>query len=112
MKLLKEGTMLKFENNHRSEKVPFVVYADFESYIKPLDKCSPSLEHSYTKQYQKHEPSSCCYYIKSFDEAVYKSKKVSCTGKNAAQKFVEMLIEDIDEIADIPSRKMDDLTPE
>ena len=25
--LPKEGTMLKFENYHRSEKVPFVVYA-------------------------------------------------------------------------------------
>ena len=35
--LPKRGTMLKYEHFHRSEKVPFVVNADFESYIKPLD---------------------------------------------------------------------------
>ena len=67
IKLPKEGTMLKFENYHRSEKVPFVVYADFESYIKPLDTWESNPEGSYTKQYQKHEPSSFCYYIKCFD---------------------------------------------
>ena len=43
IELPKEGTMLKFENYHRSEKVPFFVYADFESYIKPLVTCSPNL---------------------------------------------------------------------
>ena len=104
--------MLKFENYHRSEKVLFIIYDDFESYIKPLDTCEPNPEGSYSKQYQKRELSSFCYYIKCFDETVYESKKVSCTGKNVAQSFVEMLIEDIGEIANIPSKEMDDLTPE
>ena len=63
IELPKKGTMLKFGNYHRSEKVPFVVYADFESYIKPLDTSEPNPEGSYTKQYEKHEPSSFCYYI-------------------------------------------------
>ena len=31
-----KGTMLKFKNYHRPEKVPFIVYADFECYIKPI----------------------------------------------------------------------------
>ena len=111
IELPKEETMLKFENYHGSEKVPFVVYADFESYIKPLDTCESNPEGSYTKQYQKHEPSSLCYYIKCFDETLYKSKKVNYTGKNVAQMFVETLIEDIGEIAYIPSKKMDNLSP-
>ena len=89
--LPEQGTMLKFENYYRSEKVSFVVYAYFESYIKPLDACEPNPENSYTNQYQNHEPSNFCYYIKSFDEKVYKSKKVSYTGEDASQKFVEML---------------------
>ena len=106
--------MLKFKNYHKSEKVPFIVYADFESYmyIKPLHSCEPNPKSSYTKQYQKHEPSSFCYYIKCFDDEVYEPKLVSYTGENAAHKFVEMLIEDIDEIANIPNKEMDDLTPE
>ena len=88
-----EGTMLKFKNYHRSEKVPFVVYADFECFIKPIQSCDPDDKESYTKQYQKHEPSSFCYYIKCFDDEVYEPKIVSYTGEDAAQKFVEMLEE-------------------
>ena len=37
----KKGTVLKFKNYHRSEKVPFVFYADFECFIKPIQSCDP-----------------------------------------------------------------------
>ena len=87
IQLPKKGTMLEFKNYHRLEKVPFLVYADFESFIKPLDTCELNSEGSYTKQYQKHEPSSFCYYIKCFDNEVYEPKLVSYTGEDAAQKF-------------------------
>ena len=36
IKLPEKGTMLKFKNHHRSEKVPFIVFADFECYNKPM----------------------------------------------------------------------------
>ena len=61
---------------------------------------------SYTNRYQKHEPSSFCYYIKCFDDKVYKPKLVSYTGEDAAQKFVNMLEKDIREITSIPDKKM------
>ena len=98
--------MLKFINYHRSEKVPFIVYADFECHIKPMQSCEPNPESSYTKQYQKHEPSSFCYYIKCFDDEVYEPKLVSYTGEDAAQKILEMLEEDIKIITNIPKKKM------
>ena len=82
--------MLKYEHYYRSEKFPFIIHADFESYIKPMQSCDPNPESSYTKQYQKHEPSSFCYYIKCFDDEGYKPKLVSYTGEDAAQKFVNM----------------------
>ena len=97
---------MKYKNYHRSEKLPFIVYTDFESYIKPLQSCEPNPEKSYTKQYQKHEPSSFCYYIKCFDDEVYEPKLVSYTGEDAVQKFVEMLEGDIREITSIPEKKM------
>ena len=102
----KKGTMLKFKNYHRSEKVPFIVYADFECFIKPIQSCDLDDKSSYTKQYQKHEPSSFCYYIKCFDDEVYEPKLVSYTGEDAAKKFVEMLEEDIKIITNIPEKKM------
>ena len=92
----KKGMTLEFKNYHRLEKVPFLVYADIKSFIKPLDTCDLNPEGSYTKQYQKHKPSSFCYYIKCFDNKVYKPKLVSYTGEDAGQKFVEMLEEDIE----------------
>ena len=88
IKLPEEGTMLKLKNYDRREKVPFIVYADFECFIKPMQSCDPDDKESYTKQYQKHEPSSFCYYIKCFDDKVYKPKIVSYMGEDAAQKFV------------------------
>ena len=94
--------MLKFKNYDRSENVPFIVYADFECFIKPIQSCDPDDKESYTKQYQKHEPSSFCYYIKCFDDEVYEPKLVSHRGEDAAQKFVDMLEKDIKEITSIP----------
>ena len=41
IKMPDKGTLLKFKNFERSEKVPFIIYADFESFIKPLQSCEP-----------------------------------------------------------------------
>ena len=102
----KKGTMLKFKNYHRRKRVPFIVYADFECYIKLIKSCYPDDKESYTEQYQKHKPSSFCYYIVCFDDKVYKPRIVSYTGEDAAQKFVGMLEEDIKIITNIPEKKM------
>ena len=106
IELLEEGTILKFINYHRREKVPFIVYVDFECSIIPIQSCNPDNKESYNKKYQKHEPISFCYYIICFDDNVFKSEPRSYTGPNAAQKFVEMLEEDIKIIANIPAKKM------
>ena len=103
----KKGTMLKFKNYHRGEKVPFVIYADFESCIKSIHTCDLNPENSYTKQYQKHEPISFYYYIKCFDSKVYLPiKERSYTGKNAERVFLKYLEEDIKMIANIPRKKI------
>ena len=99
-----EGSTLAFTSFNRSMRVPFVVYADFECVTKPIDTCEPNPESSYTKQYQKHKPSSFCYYIKCFDDKVYSKDPVTYTAKSddedVAQKFVDMLEEDIKDIYD------------
>ena len=100
-----EGTMLKFKNYYRREKVPFVIYADFESCIKSIHTCDLNPESSYTKQYQKQEPISFYYYIKCFDNKIYLPiKERSYTGQNVDQVFLKYLEEDIKMIANIPKR--------
>ena len=94
------GTYLKFENYRYSERAPFAIYADFESLLKPLDTCEPDPNKSYTKKYQKHEPISFVYYIKSLNENVYSSKLRSYVKENEEDPdpidvFINWLEEDV-----------------
>src|SRR5688572_30071141 len=57
------GTKLRFTNYNRSMRHPFIVYADFEFFIKPIQTCQADPAVSYTNNYKKHTPSSFCYYI-------------------------------------------------
>ena len=101
-----KGTILRFKHHERSEKLPFIIYADTEALIKEMQNCDPNPQNSYTKKYQKHEPISFSYYIKSFDDNVYESKLRKYTGEDAMEKFVECIEEDVKEIANIPDVKM------
>ena len=64
VKMPQPNTILNFKNYYKQLPIPFVVYADFECFTKPLHNCSPNPEDSYTYNYQKHEPSGFCLYIK------------------------------------------------
>ncbi|XP_065658700.1 uncharacterized protein LOC136083224 [Hydra vulgaris] len=93
------NSTMQFTNHNKSMRVPFVVYADFESFIKQIETCEPNPNESYTKQYQKHIPSSFCYYIKCFNESFYQSSTVAFTASSetddVAQIFIDSLQENI-----------------
>ena len=53
------------ENNEKSLKVPFIIYADLECLLEKVDTCSNNPEKSYTEKKAKHKPSgyslvTCC----------------------------------------------------
>ena len=105
------GSFLEFKNFVHSEKAPFAIYSDFESLVKPLDVCDPDPNKSYTKKYQKHEPVSFCYYIKSFNESVYKSRlRIYIKSKEedpaAMDTFINWLESDVKEIANLENKDM------
>ena len=110
-------TYLNFKKFVHSEKAAFVIYADFESILKPIvDKENPDSKTSYTNKYQKHEPVSYVYYIKSFDENVYKSKirryvREKEEDEEVADHFINSLEEDVKEISKLGKKKMI-ITPE
>ena len=104
-------TYIKFKNSLYSERAPFAIYADFESILKPLDTCKPDPNKSYTLKYQKHEPVSFVYYIKSFNENVYKSKLRSYVKENEEDPdtidvFINWLEEDVKIISELGNEKM------
>ena len=60
IEMLQDPSTQYFKNHFKSQNVPFVVYNDFESFTKPISSRQPDPEESYTKKYQKHEPSGFC----------------------------------------------------
>ena len=98
----KKGEMLRFKNFHRKMRVPFVVYADFECFTRPISTCSKSDEQSYTKQYQKHKPCGYSYYIKCFNDELFppvlRRYTIEDENTNVAKSFVKSLEEDIVDI--------------
>ena len=63
----KKNSILKFKHHFKKLPLPFIIYADFECFTIPVNSCQPNPEKSYTKTYQKHEPSVFCLYLKSLD---------------------------------------------
>ena len=62
-----KNTILNFQNHFKKLPIPFVVYADFECFTKLINSCQPNPNHSFTQEYQKHEPSGYCLYLKGLD---------------------------------------------
>ena len=79
VKMPNPNTMLHFKNYYKQLPIPFVVYADFECFTKPMNTCSPNPKESYNYNYQKHEPSGFCFYVKGI---VDKKNKTNHLYKN------------------------------
>ena len=104
-----------FKNWNRMEKLPFIVYADFEAFLDNIDSCEPDNRRSFTEKYQQHKPCGFSYKIVcSKDIFLPKSllKPVLYREKNededVAQIFVDKLEKDIYDIYQIfeKSKKM------
>ena len=109
-------SFIKFKNFLYSERAPFAIYADFESLLKPLDTCKPDPNKSFTHKYNKHEPVSFVYYIKSFNENVYKSTLRSYIKENEEDPdvidvFINWLEDDVKIISELGNEPMK-ITPE
>ena len=91
VKMPPQNTMLGFKNYHNQFPIPFVVYADFECFTKPMNTCSPNPEKSYTYNYQKHEPSGFCFYIKGIDPNI-SIKPIIYTKTNSDDNVAEIFV--------------------
>ncbi|XP_071054991.1 uncharacterized protein [Onthophagus taurus] len=86
--------ILQFNNYKNTQNVPFVIYADFESILKPVEFCEPSTSTSFTEAVDIHMPYSFAYYIVSTSDVKY-YKFETCTGLDCGKVFVSKLIEDV-----------------
>ena len=61
----KQGSTVEFKDGQNQFKVPFIMYADFESILEPMgavEPGSPNPSHSYTNEVNQNMPSGWCVY--------------------------------------------------
>ena len=98
----KDNNKLSFKNHWKTERVPFIIYADTEALLKPIQNCESDPKNKYTQKYQKHEPISFSYYIKcSYRDDFFEPR--TYTGIDAMEKFVKWIEQNI---ANTPSVEM------
>ena len=97
VKMPPRNTFLQFQNYNKQFPLPFVRYADFECFTKPISNCSPNPNDSYTFNYQKHEPSGFCFYIKSIIPDK-KFKPIIYTKKNPDDNIPLIFVQKLEKV--------------
>lgn len=91
--------ILKFKNYHKQLKMPFVIYADFETLLKPVQTALPNPKETFTAVTCEHQPYSFGYFVKcAFDDQL--SKYETYRGVNVIDVFMERLENDVRRIYD------------
>ena len=91
----KDNNILKFNNHHKQQPVPFVIYADFEAITEKIQGCRQNNDSSYTEAYQKH--TDCGYGYKvvcCYNDKYTKPVKIY-RGENAVYEFMEKMLEEV-----------------
>ncbi|CAC5378564.1 unnamed protein product [Mytilus coruscus] len=84
--------ILEFNNHHFKNRLPFVIYCDFEACNIPMQSCTPDPNKSYTKPISKQEINSYGMYVHSDYPEIYKSQYFRYDGDDAVEKYVEKIM--------------------
>ena len=91
----KDNNILKFNNFHKQQPVPFVIYADFEAITEKVQGCQPDSNKSYTEAYQRH--TDCGYGYKvvcCYDDKHTKPIQLY-RGEKAVYNFMENMLKEV-----------------
>ena len=92
--------MLEFKDYQKLQRVPFVIYADFEALNLKVWHCDPRPDTPSTTQTTKLEPCPVAYKVVSIDEN-FSKPVVLYRDKDASRKLIESLLQEQAEIEDI-----------
>ena len=91
----KDNNTLKFNNFHKQQPVPFVIYADFEAITEKIHGCQQEGKKSYTEAYQKHTDCGYGYKVVCCYDDKYTKPIQLYRGENAVYKFMENILEEV-----------------
>ena len=86
---------MKLKNCFKQLVLPFMIYADFESFLKGFQSNGRSDNTSYTKQYQDHIPCSFAYKVVCIDDK-FNKPSVLYRVKHSLNKFIETILKEYD----------------
>ena len=91
----KDNNILKFNNFHKQQPVPFVIYADFEAITEKIQGCQQNNDSSYTEAYQKHTDCGHGYKVVCCYDDKYTKPIQIYRGEKAVYKFMENMLEEV-----------------
>ena len=107
----REGSKVEFCDGQNQFKVPFIMYADFESILEPIQGPNPEPTGPYTSKVTKHSPSGWCVYSK-FAYGEVKDPLKLYRGKDFPEKFCDYVRKEANRLYHMfPKKPMDPLTP-
>ena len=106
----KQGSTVEFKDGQNQFKVPFIMYADFESILEPMDHESSDPTKPYTNEVNRHTPSSWCVYSKfAYGEVVTPLRIYR--GKDCIETFCNCIKGEVHRLYHMfPEKPMDALT--
>ena len=107
----KDTKILEFNQYQKSDKAPFVIYADLECLIEKIDGCKNNPENSSTTKVSEHIPSGFSMSTISSFRSI-ENKHDVYRGKDCMKKFCEFLREHAMKIINFKKKKMKLLTKE
>ena len=91
----KDNNILKFNNFHKQQPVPFVIYADFEAITEKIHGCQQDGNKSYTEAYQRHTDCGYRYKVVCCYDDKYTKPIQLYRGEKAVYKFMENILEEV-----------------
>ena len=91
----KDNNILKFNNFHKQQPVPFVIYADFEAITETIHGCQQKGNKSYTEAYQIHTDCGYGYKVVCCYDDKYTKPIQLYRGEKAVYKFMENILEEV-----------------
>ncbi|KAG8227152.1 hypothetical protein J437_LFUL001696 [Ladona fulva] len=91
-----EDKILKFNKIGHTFRVPYAIYADFESILLNIEGWDPNPADSYSNKFQKHEAYSFCYVMVTSEGF---EKPVLYRSPNAAKIFISKMKGEAEKIA-------------
>lgn len=95
-----ENDVLEFSEIAKQLKVPFIIYADFETYVRPIQTCDLDPTSSHTINLSQFDPCGFAFQVVSTDKR-YSKSPVIYRGDNVVETFLSALLKEEKAIMDI-----------